>query len=360
MNEKRIPGLDTLRAIAILAVVCFHLNGKVNQTFVNSIGHVGWAGVDLFFVLSGYLIGNQWFRGLALTDFYIRRALRILPSFLVVLSLYFIWPACRENELNVPLWRFLTFTQNFNLTFGAFSHAWSLCIEEQFYWLFPLTALFLSKKPRFCSIYLIAFVIIFGMAMRGIIWSHCDRDLMHAYYRLIYYPTYTRLDGLTMGIMVALIKNFAPNIWVKIKAKSSVVGFIGALIAAAALLLFEHPYALTTVIVGFPLLALGFGCLVASCASENGLLAQAQIPGASTLATLAYCIYLSHKQVFHLFLTPEARYPLLVFPVIFTAGWVLHITVEKPFLDLRGKKLFRGKPFLEQDRTGRIRLYEQA
>jgi peptidoglycan/LPS O-acetylase OafA/YrhL len=56
-----------------------------------------------------------------------------LPNFYVVLALYYLWPAFRGDSALLPLWKFLTFTQNINLTPGtAFSHAWSLCVEEQF------------------------------------------------------------------------------------------------------------------------------------------------------------------------------------------------------------------------------------
>ena len=148
-SPARIHGLDTLRALAIVLVVLHHYVLFVSHanTF-GWVGDIGWVGVDLFFALSGYLIGNQIFaamrspQGLSLGNFYGRRLLRTLPNYYCVLALYFLSPAWRDNRQLPPLWEFLTFTQNIYLAPGtAFSHAWSLCIEEQFYLLLPACAL---------------------------------------------------------------------------------------------------------------------------------------------------------------------------------------------------------------------------
>ncbi|MGB9108048.1 MAG: acyltransferase, partial [Telluria sp.] len=148
-RRPRIHGLDTLRALAVTLVVLHHyvLFVSLESTF-GWVGDVGWVGVDLFFALSGYLIGNQIMTalrspgGLSLPRFYARRLLRTLPNFYAVLALYALWPAFRGAAPMLPLWRYLTFTQNIGLEPGtAFSHAWSLCIEEQFYMLLPACAL---------------------------------------------------------------------------------------------------------------------------------------------------------------------------------------------------------------------------
>src|SRR5690349_7860962 len=98
-SASRIDGLDTLRALAIVLVVLHHYVLFVSRadTF-GWVGEIGWVGVDLFFALSGYLIGNQIFgamrsgAGFSLRHFYARRFLRTLPNYYVVLALYFLWP----------------------------------------------------------------------------------------------------------------------------------------------------------------------------------------------------------------------------------------------------------------------------
>ncbi len=362
-KSQRIAGLDLLRSIAIVAVFLSHFQSKTTVTVLKTIGHYGWCGVDLFFVLSGYLIANQLFSSLklrgdiSLKSFYWRRALRILPCYGVVLGIYLVWPDFREGNWIVPPWKFLTFTQNFNLTFSSFSHAWSLCIEEQFYWAFPLMVLLLSSKknaPRMA----VPVVILFGMAVRALVWSEVLHRGLNAdtlnreYFRLIYYPTYSRLDGLTLGIAIALVRHYVPNLWVKMGQQANALAIVGCVIVGLALHLFDDHYKLSTVVIGFPLLALGFACLVATAAQPQTLLANLQIPGSATVAALAYCIYLTHKQVIHLVtglldshrLMENSPLRLPVFGIaVLCCAFLLHVLVERPFLRLRQQK---GRPYL--------------
>ena len=111
----RANGLDTLRATAITLVFMTHYQSFVSRepTF-GWASDVGWVGVDLFFVLSGYLIANQIFAGVvrdqpfSLKSFYARRALRTVPVFWFVLAAYFLFPTFMGGNTPPPLWRFLT------------------------------------------------------------------------------------------------------------------------------------------------------------------------------------------------------------------------------------------------------------
>ena len=174
-RQVRIEGLDTLRALAIMLVFAYHYEIFVaHAPAFGWFGKVGWIGVDLFFVLSGYLIGNGLLQGgvdarrFSLRAFYARRFLRTLPSYYVVLLFYFLFPAAMGEGFRPPLWRFLTFTQNVGLVPGTlFSHAWSLCVEEQFYLLFPMAVLLVARigKPG-AAVALLAAVLVAGMAIR--------------------------------------------------------------------------------------------------------------------------------------------------------------------------------------------------
>src|ERR1700730_17219270 len=106
-NRERQPGLDLLRALAIIVVVIYHA-GIMGFPLPGRVHRFGWIGVDLFFVLSGYLIGGQLLAPLAsgqrinLGRFFARRALRILPAYLVVLAIYVLLPSWRECSVVDP------------------------------------------------------------------------------------------------------------------------------------------------------------------------------------------------------------------------------------------------------------------
>ena len=123
-EHYKLLGLDHLRAFAILYVILFHYQFFGHPAWVRAIAGFGWSGVDLFFVLSGFLISGQLFatiakdRKISLSEFFIKRFFRIIPPFLVVVILYAALPAVREWGHLSPLWRYLTFTLNFGLDLG--------------------------------------------------------------------------------------------------------------------------------------------------------------------------------------------------------------------------------------------------
>ena len=353
-----------MRALAIVAVMFFHLRGFLSDS-IRDIDRNGWMGVDLFFVLSGYLIGSQLLkpylsgRKPSLMDFYRRRAFRILPAYLVVLLLYVAWPAWREEPGLSPLWQFLTFTENLFVDYSvnqAFSHAWSLCVEEHFYLVLPLLVLWLMRKPSLRkTVLLLASLVVFGMAIRGFVLFHQLRklgpdDVGVAFIEHIYYPTYTRLDGLMVGVSLALIKAFRPQWWAAMARRGHATMLAGVVLIGVSLWLFVDRMGVTTVgawgtIVGFPLLSLGLGFLVASSVSSNGVLSRFRIPGARWLATLAFSLYLTHKEIVHLdrLYMPSleddhgVKAMLIYAASCVGAAAVLYFAVERPFMLLRDR-----------------------
>ena len=247
MALVRSNGLDTLRALAIVLVFAYHymvfVSGEPTFGWASS---VGWVGVDLFFVLSGYLIGNQLFSGLAqgrqlsLATFYARRALRTWPVFWVVLAAYFLLASVMGGRPPPPLWKFLTFTQNYQLQPGtAFSHAWSLCIEEQFYLVLPLTVWVAMRvgTRRYQAWLLLLALLVTGIVARGILWSLHGREAVggtQGYYPNIYYATLCRFDEFLPGIAVAMLKNFHPALWRRSMARGRTLFWVGMVAVALA------------------------------------------------------------------------------------------------------------------------------
>ena len=362
-RSARLHGLDTLRALAVTLVVLHHYTLFVSNddhTF-GWVGEVGWAGVDLFFALSGYLIGNQIFAalkteaGLSLKSFYARRLLRTLPNYLVVLAIYFLWPAVGEDAPLAPLWRYLTFTQNLGLAPGtAFSHSWSLAVEEQFYLLLPVLALIgtalqmkLRLHIRHAWIF-IACVILAGMLLRAWLWiGHVDAHKygIYFYYKLIYYASLCRLDELVAGVALALLRNRHPEQWTRITAHGNHSLLAGLVIIGATFWLFlDNHYGFKATVFGYPLLGLGFGLLILAALSERSLLRDLRVPGAGPLAVWSYAIYLTHRGVGEIAApklqdlgygpqTFVAIAALLALSVL--VGWLLYRLVETPFMALR-------------------------
>jgi peptidoglycan/LPS O-acetylase OafA/YrhL len=362
----RIPGLDLLRAAAIVSVICTHawVAGGMGYGF-GWIEHYGWMGVDLFFVLSGYLIGRQVLvrfkqdGDLDLKAFYRKRAYRILPAYLTVVALYFCFPFLREQEAIQPLWQFLTFTMNLFVnqdTMHAFSSAWSLCVEEHFYLVFPVAVIAIAPRAnarRLITIFL--GVVLFGLLWRGLAWWQSSAIASDGsgvwemnsrrYMELVYYPTYARLDGLLAGVALAILSVYRTVLWERMQRHPDWLALLGVATVGFAVWIFRDIFTFAACVAGFPILSLGLALLVVSATSPGGLLATARVPGASWIAAISYSLYLSHKAVLKLasrhLPASISNHGILTFTcclaVALVAAAVLHYLVERPFLRLRDR-----------------------
>jgi len=365
---NRFAGLDHLRALAIIIVFVYHYNMFGHPAgLYDYLGSWGWTGVDLFFVLSGFLIGGQLFAKIArdqpisYTEFYFKRSLRILPAYFAVLALYIAIPAFTERSQLPPLWRMFTFTQNFGLDLskeGAFSHAWSLCIEDKFYLILPLLIIGLSAiHAHKKTVWLLPALFLFGFAIRAYSWYYIlpnQESFGKAYYMYIYYPTWSRLDGLLAGVALAAFYYFKPQHWQRLTAKGNRIFLIALALLAGAWYIAhgDHQYEMRGAIFGYPAIAIGYGALVLAALSPTSALYRYSSAITRLIATLSYSIYLTHKQLIHLtheFLRPRgigddsyAGFWISV-AVSLLGGWLLHLIVEKPFLRLRDRWLARRK-----------------
>lgn len=251
--SRHIPALDGVRGIAILLVMALHFGGsEIDPTLSNSsssavrlylkIADFGGAGVDLFFVLSGFLItrillqerGRKHF----LRNFYMRRALRIFPlyygtlivSFGVVPFFYRNPSPALQNIYDNQIWLW-TYTenialsawnQNWNADWLRLNHFWSLAIEEQFYLFWPFLILTLSEKHlvRICVGFVVA-AVAFKLWFLG-------HDMMIGAYVF----TLCRMDAISLGSLLALL-SFPRNSVEHLVQKACV----GVLISAIAIAL---------------------------------------------------------------------------------------------------------------------------
>lgn len=370
-TTDRLPGLDLLRSIAILWVMLFHsfVVGGLGPSW-SWLSRYGWMGVDLFFVLSGFLIGTQVLKPLArgerlsFTDFYLRRAFRILPAYWAVLLIYLLWPAFREAPGMEPWWKFVTFTMNLSIDYlqnTAFSHAWSLCVEEHFYWVFPLLAVWLTRRPaiwKFAG--LAALLVLIGIAARSAAWLHNatidpQMDARNWFVEDIYYPTWARLDGLLCGVALAVWKTFRPDHWTRAQRHANLALLAGLAVLALAFWLFADRTGLLANAIGWPVLSLGLALLVFAGAGRNGIVGGRAVPGAGWLAAISYSLYLVHKAMYHVVqahwgeqLQGTGAFAFVVYGVTaIVAGAVLHYLIERPFLRWRGRLPFTARKQVE-------------
>jgi peptidoglycan/LPS O-acetylase OafA/YrhL len=209
-GSTREHGLDLLRAAAILMVVSFHA-GDLSGTpaALYRVLAFGWMGVDLFFVLSGFLIGRQVLKprvdspGRFLESFWTKRWLRTLPLYYVVLFFHaVVKPAVFHVPFKGSVWRFATFTQNYAAPLD-FVASWSLCVEEQFYLFLPLVVVAMGRRrlPRWGWLVPLAA----SAVMRAFLWRTLSASgpIGDRFQTQIHWPTHTHLDGLSLGLVLA-------------------------------------------------------------------------------------------------------------------------------------------------------------
>ena len=352
-NRERQPGLDLLRALAIIVVVIYHA-GIMGFPLPGRVHRFGWIGVDLFFVLSGYLIGGQLLAPLVrdqpikLRRFFARRALRILPAYLVILAIYFSLPSWREYPEMSPLWKFLVSVQNIGLHGGtAFSHAWSLAVEDQFYLLLPLILLFVNRWRR-AAVIIPCVIVLGGIALRAFLAWQNPAEIgvsFRGFQMWIYYPTWTRLDPLVFGVAMAAIEKFRPQWWQFLMNLARWLWLPALALIVYALYLGEGDYlTVAASIWQFPLIAVGMAALLVCAVSPRLPFRRVAIPGAAFVASIAYSAYLIQKLVIHfvaqfcsshnIALTSVPAL-LLVEACVYAAATILFLAVERPFLQLR-------------------------
>jgi peptidoglycan/LPS O-acetylase OafA/YrhL len=269
-------------------------------------GRLTWSGVDLFFVLSGFLIGGilldarnspRYFK-----TFFIRRAYRILPLYgvvLVLFSLRFVHqtagPLGGFSQSVIPWASYLTFTQNLwmallgSLGVGAMAATWSLAVEDQFYLTVPLLVRKVSRSRLV--------IVLLGI----IVAAPLLRTALHLFFRhgnlAAYVLTPCRADALSLGVLAAWLVR-TPRYWRFLLAHRAALcwatGFL--LIGVVVLSLRGYEFSSTMVTVGYSWLALFYtGCLLMAVTQASGpmyrLLCNRTL---MQLGVLAYCTYLLH------------------------------------------------------------------
>lgn len=277
---RRNPGLDVLRGIAILLVLGNHicpdtiqslpaLHGVAAAIYWHLRG-IGWAGVDLFFVLSGFLVSGLLLREIESSGtvhcgrFWLRRAFKILPSYyglLVLLAALRVTPwfnTTSPASMLSSIAEHGLFLQNY-LSFNPNGPTWSLAVEEHFYLALPLILVLLARgvsAERFQR-RLISFCILVALTAFGLRLQH---TLLHGIGLDDYRRTHFRIDALFFGVLTQLLSRRYDAIreWV-VTHPVYTIGTALILVSPVLLLNRVHPLMFTA---GYTLLSLGFSLLV--------------------------------------------------------------------------------------------------
>jgi peptidoglycan/LPS O-acetylase OafA/YrhL len=367
LNHKRIFGLDLLRATAILLVMLHH----GFQLFPFPFPPVP-DGVDIFFVLSGYLIGGiliktvekkQDFSWSDLKTFWFRRWFRTLPAFwvtlLINLIIYFFINLQTQTAKDTfklmfvkeKLWEYFFFIQNFatNLKSRFFAESWSLSVEEWFYLLLPVFIFFSIKsglKPL-KAIFLSILIIIVVPILLRFSFSDIHLKLTWLSTRMV---VVMRLDSIGCGVLMAFIRYYKPKIWDVLANYKSLI-LLGAIIFYGSFLIIfmGHEYLNSSVLTNlFFYTFTNIGVMIAIPAMSKMMAKDTVFEKVITFISLtSYSIYLLNYSIIVVLIqiirpNPATRIEefisLMAYLIVtFGASYLMYRFVEQPFMRLRDK-----------------------
>ena len=335
MNSIRRTDIDTLRAVSVISVIIYHIN---NTIFPN-----GYLGVDLFFVISGYVITKSIFKNIKNNNFsfyrfYLRRAKRILPVLLVVLIAtlifsYIILLTADFKRFTESLISSLGFVSNFYfwITGGYFStndhlkpllHLWSLSVEEQFYLFFPVFIYVVYKFFNKLKYYLISAIIISVISyyLNFIFLSHTDT---------VFFLFPTRIWQFGIGVIFALAPNIKfKNLWMD--------SFY--LLLAILLIIFNFIYSINF-LPDATIMCLGLGLILFKEVNEKNFVFNIfKIKFLVFIGLISYSLYLWHWPIISLLKYISVDFPQtnLIFAaciIIFILSVITRKYIEEPFLN---------------------------
>ena len=292
---KTLPELDGLRGLAVLGVVAYHCHPRLEGTWLHYASLWGWAGVNLFFVLSGFLITSilmdsrekpRYFR-----NFYGRRALRIWPLYVLVLAVvylnspWFIGPPIADAIKTAPWLAYIFFFQNLLPTSAmppAIGPTWSLAIEQQYYLLWAPLVRSLRRPWMLASVLFAALIL-----------SPLMRQLNPVWMWNLPTNSLIKLDGIALGSLLALglyTLALSRRAWLGIGLGGFIAGMAAAATVAGGTSLLDSA------------LSVGFaGAVLASIASTGARNPMSAVLRRGPLAyygRISYGLYMTHIMVF--------------------------------------------------------------
>lgn len=364
--SAHVPALDGVRGLAVLGVMASHLltgnpHGMFSQLVLQGAAF-GATGVDLFFVLSGFLITGILYDSLNdehfFKKFYARRTLRIFPLYYGVVAAFFLANLFLHEGWGRQLLALMLYLQNTNLIAPRIStagtslplgHLWSLALEEQFYLVWPLIVFLLAKRKR-----------VFWMCVAGALSSVVLRWLLGSHGvnpRVLHETTALRLDTFLSGGALAMLIRGKQRAWV---LRWGGLCFLVSVAATVILIHFGHGPVRLQVTLWYFGLAVSMMGLVAWSLSPGGIAEKVfKAPLLRTLGKYSYGLYVYHMTLFILcdrllrewmleHVTANkgvviALDAVLLGSLSFAVAYGSYQLYEKPFLKLKRFFDYRGR-----------------
>ena len=354
VDRKRVFGLDLLRAFAIFCVVQGHGERLLYDTVLDRFTDLPLPhGVDIFFIMSGFLIGKSFLSYLERNDnhlgrkkiltFYARTALRILPNYLFILLVNYLlvrFQIIPGNLKAFPMWRFATFTQNLVTPFWDFYwESWSLPVQWWFYIFFPLFLVLLTRltNPKQFVPWLCLFFVVLSIGFRLSISEEVTDFFRWDIW--IRKTVASRCDNIYIGVMAAWVKHYYPKQWDRYALVSLLVGLV--LFVALRFV----PRNLGTVYYNGFYLTLSALAIVFWLPVFTKWKSYKTVVGGfvSRISILSYAMFLTNSITV---LTMDKVCPQLIknhgvvsyfvyWMLVLIFSYLLHILIEKPFVKIR-------------------------
>ncbi|WP_163408400.1 acyltransferase family protein [Flavobacterium ajazii] len=334
--EKRIKNLDLFRFLAILLVVYLHIGTRFLSNIIkyDVLLKVGKYGVEMFFLLSGFLISNIYFKkkNVSLLKFWLGRFLRTYPPYIITLiisyaAVYFF----KKQSFD---WGYILFFQNFYQTIPFFLASWSLCVEEHFYLVFPFIVLFLSLlKNKYLQLFVWITLVLAPSFIRLYFGNYLNMNWG-------YYTTASifRFDGIALGCLISFLINHY-NFSFKVNPYFSLFMFMVFLLFGSYLSNFQtvftysFGYLILVIIIGLTFLSFYF--------ADEFFISRFNFIKEG--AYMAYSIYLTHNLVINFIemivqknnISNEGIISLLTLFVCIVIGKIFYILVEKKAIEKR-------------------------
>ena len=357
--DQRIFGLDLMRAIAIVNVVIVH------APFMDLFSHYPIIrlipGVELFFVLSGFLIGgillrtfyrSETFGFRQLLHFWVRRWFRTLPNYylLLFINIFIVYFGIIHEDFSQFNWRFFLFVQNLHKGYyGFFWESWSLSIEEWFYLSFPLVLLLLygilrltGMKRRYIFLINIVLYLCFSVVMRAVYGTRLEINDEFWFDVKIHKVIIYHLDGIALGLLAAYLRHHHPEFW----HQSRNITFVLGLVSCYVILYTPwNPTERFTVV--FKILLQSLGCFLLLPRFETLRKAPVWLRKPVThISLVSYSIYLINLCLVSSVITSQVEvggkaeaigWNVVYWVVVFVLSTLIYKYYEKPIMDLRDR-----------------------